>query len=670
MPDQMIGNNRLRLTLVEEPGRVFIRSAEVNTPDGWRVICQGNEGQVFATSLGSDNAQEAQATRDAAGGWVVRLSGAGQGWSATELIELGPEQCWLRRVQTYRFDQTGKVAVFPGIAVAAAQTRYTFPLWAHQRPLAETGAYRADAWWALPFPFHVWSRDAWVAFFGVEPARAPGTLDFLPADAQGIAQLRVYYPHTTAQRENMAEAFYKAPLQPGQTEVRAGEPVVLAQVLGATSLEPGQDPLFEAERRTAVFLLAPREPADLERVADGIAAYYPRCQLWEPDALGPGQGWFLNMWVYTHSGEAQRKGPGGGYFDLGWGEGIAAEFCAGVVAHWQRTGDTGLLAYVDEMTRNMPRFRRDQGAVSPYYDRSDGQRFGDFGLGDRVWTHSAGHLGLYLAQLCLDAPEYPNPAARAQWLQVARDLGDFYLHLQGEDGDLPDIIDGKNRELNHGKRVTARLVVCGLWVALGDLCGHGRYREAALRLAQAGRREIEEGLFFYGTMIDAMQAGVEVSDGESAYYILEGLSRLCEAEAQEWLACLCRQVAGFAFSWTYFYDLPYGHQGITRGGQVCRMPDFPLIYPIGPAKAVDPLLRLAAATGDGFYRQMAGEMVQFIARYQWDDPSKPWHGGMIHALDQHSGKHWGPDRAGQVDTGMATGNSLAALERWLRQQGA
>jgi hypothetical protein len=481
----------------------------------------------------------------------------------------------------------------------------------------------------------------------------------------------VYYPYTTAQRQDMAAAFYKLPLEPQDTEVRAGQEVVLAQVLGARPLAAGEDALFEMERLAAGVLLAePRPPAALERVAEGIAAFYPGCQLWEPDALGPGRGWFLNMWVYTQSGRPQRQGPGGGYFDLGWGEGIAAEFFAGAVAHWRRTGGTGLLRYVDEMSRSLSLFRRDQGEVSPYYDRSDGSRFGDFGLGDRVWTHSAGHLGLYLAQLCLDAPDYPSPPTRARWLQVARDLGDFYLQLQGADGDLPDLIDAQNRELNPGRRVTARLVVCGLWAVLGRLSGETRYREAALRLARAGREEIESGVFFYGTMIDALQAGVEVSDGESAYYILEGLSRLCEEEGQAWIAGLCRQAAGFAFSWTYFYDVPNGHRGVTRGGQVCRMPDFPLVYPIGPAKAVDPLLRLAAATGDPFYRQMAGEMVQFIARYQWDDPAKPWHGGMIHALDQHSGKHWGPDRAGQVDTGMATGNSLAALERWLREEGA
>jgi hypothetical protein len=38
---------------------------------------------------------------------------------------------------------------------------------------------------------------------------------------------------------------------------------------------------------------------------------------------------------------------------------------------------------------------------------------------------------------------------------------------------------------------------------------------------------------------------------------------------------------------------------------------------------------------------------------------------MLHALGQYCGRHWGPELAGQVDTGMATGNSLAAIEAWL-----
>ena len=38
---------------------------------------------------------------------------------------------------------------------------------------------------------------------------------------------------------------------------------------------------------------------------------------------------------------------------------------------------------------------------------------------------------------------------------------------------------------------------------------------------------------------------------------------------------------------------------------------------------------------------------------------------MIHDLGQYCGKHWVPARAGQVDTGVTTGNSFAAIEAWL-----
>ena len=371
------------------------------------------------------------------------------------------------------------------------------------------------------------------------------------------------------------------------------------------------------------------------------------------------------MWVYTQSGEPQRKGPGGGYFDLGWGEGIAAEMFTGVVRHSQRTGRTDLLYYVDEMSRNIPLFKRGTDAAAPYFDRSNGQKFGDFFLDNRVWTHSAGHLALHLANLYLIAPNYPNQKTRQIWLDTARSIGDFYVMQQTESGDLPDILDANDHEINIRRRVTARLAVCGLWVALAQIMGDKSYIGRALRLAHAAAPEIQDFVFFYGTMIDALHTDVDMSDGESAYYILEGLSRLYEATPEPWILSLCQKVAAFAFCWTYFYNVPTAHHGITRGGQVCRMPDFPLVYPIGPSKAIDPLLRLSAATGDPFYKSMAGEMINFIASYQWDDPSKPWHGGMIHAIEQHTGKHWGPDKCGQVDTGMATGNSLAALELWL-----
>lgn len=662
---QLFTNNFLRLLVNDETGSIFIHSVEVATTSGWQIISSGNKGQMFSTSLGAVNAQTLDAKQADNGDWTLTLQGRGVGWSATEIITLDAASSWLQRTQTYQFEQKTQVAIHPGMCVEASKSLlYTFPLRTHEQPLSECKAYRADAWWALPFPFHVWHTDQWVAFYGVDTTQSGGTLDFLPEG--DLAWMRVYLPQTTAQREDMSDAIYKWPLQPQDMEVAAGKTITLTQILGAKKLDPGEEALFEAERIVADILLAePWPEANFEKIADGIANYYHRCQLWEADAFGVGRGWFLNMWVYTQSGEPQRKGPGGGYFDLGWGEGIAAEMFTGVVRHWQRTERTDLMPYIDEMSRSIPLFRRGTGDAIPYFDRSDGQKFGDFFVENRVWTHSAGHLALYLANLYAIAPDYPNQETRQIWLDAARSIGDFYVTQQAENGDLPDILDENNQEVNVRKRVTARLAVCGLWALLAKITGDSSYIERALRLARAAEPEIQDFVFFYGTMIDALKTEIDVSDGESAYYILEGLSYLYEAAPEDWLLALCQKVAAFAFAWTYFYNVPAAHHGITRGGQVCRMPDFPLVYPIGPSKAIDPLLRLSATTGDPFYKRMAYEMVNFIASYQWDDPTKPWHGGMIHAIEQHTGKHWGPDKRGQVDTGMATGNSLAALELWL-----
>jgi hypothetical protein len=670
MNQQIFSNQALRLIIHDETGNLFFQSVEVYTPSGWQVISTGNEGQVFSTTLGSANALTLKADQSTDGSWTVILDGQGEGWSAREVITLETHACWLRRVQTYHFHQSAQVAVHPGLQVHATdKLRYTFPLWVHEKPLADCSAYRADAWWALPFPFHTWHSDSWVAFYGIDTNQSGGTLDFLACDQQRNAWMRVYLPQTTAQREDMESAWYQWPLQPVAMAVQSGESVTLTQIIGAKELAVGEEPLLEAERAVAdILLISPWPETNLEHIAEGIADYYPRCQLWEPDALGPGRGWFLNMWVYTQSGDPQRKGPGGGYFDLGWGEGIAAELFTGIVRHWQRTQRSDLLPYVDEMTRSIPLFKRGTDTNALYFDRSDGQKFGDFFLGNRVWTHSAGHMGLYLAELYRATPNYPQPPTRQIWLDTARSIGDFYAEHQSSNGDLPDILDEHNQDANTRRRITGRLSVCGLWATLAHITENKMYLQRALDLARAAAPEIRDFAFFYGTMIDSLGTNVDVSDGESAYYILEGLSRLYEAAPQAWILELCQKVAAFAFCWTYFYNVPTAHDGITRGGQVCRMPDFPLVYPIGPAKAIDPLLRLHTATGDAFYKRMAQEMIHFIASYQWNDLTKPWHGGMIHAIEQHTGKHWGPAKGGQVDTGMATGNSLASIELWLRQK--
>jgi hypothetical protein len=362
-----------------------------------------------------------------------------------------------------------------------------------------------------------------------------------------------------------------------------------------------------------------------------------------------------------------------GYFDLGWGEGIAVETMLGAVRHWRRTGDACLLPFVDTMTRSIERFRRAPGDDQPYFDRSDGQRFGDFLMdhvpGQRIWTHSLGHTGSQLLQIWQAAPEYPRTAVRAEWLAAASSMARFLARKQQANGDLQDGFDEHDREVNHKpRRIAARAVVCGLWARLAQITGDQTWVERALRLALAVAPEIRR-YEYCNQMLDGIASPTaEFVDGEAAYYVLEGLVPLYGACRDGTVLALCRKAAAFGIGWTYFYDLPQAHRGVARGGQCCRMPDFPLLYPIGPAKAMGPLLELHALTDDGLFATMARETAAFLGNWQMNAPGKPWHGGMVHALGQYCGKHWGPGLEGQVDTGMATGNSLAALELWLARE--
>jgi hypothetical protein len=419
----------------------------------------------------------------------------------------------------------------------------------------------------------------------------------------------------------------------------------------------------------AELLAAPPPRADFAAVIAGLVGFYKHCELWEPDALGTGRGWFSNMWVHTQAGTARKRGEMSGYYDFGWGEGIAVEMMLGAVRYWQRTGDKSLLPYVNEMTRSFELFKRAPGGAQPYFDRSDGNRFGDFLMdlvpGRRIWTHSLGHTGSQLLQMFQAAPNYPDAAARREWLAAATCMARFLATHQQADGDLQDIFDDNDAEVNRKPhRITARAVVCGLWVRLGQVTGEREWTDRAMRLAHAVAPAIDR-YEYYNQMLDGVITPTEFVDGEAAYYVLEGLVPLAAATHDPGVVALCRKAAAFGFAWTYCYDLPRAHNGIARGDQCCRMGDFPLLYPIGPAKAMTPLLELHTLTGDAFFLRMAAEAAAFLSQWQMHAPGKPWDGGMIHALGQYCGKHWGPALEGQVDTGMATGNSLAALEAWL-----
>ncbi len=76
-------------------------------------------------------------------------------------------------------------------------------------------------------------------------------------------------------------------------------------------------------------------------------------------------------------------------------------------------------------------------------------------------------------------------------------------------------------------------------------------------------------------------------------------------------------------------------------------------------------MRLSELSGDPLYAQMAGEMTSYIANSQKHCPGKPWNGALVHAFSQNSGKYW---CNGIVDTGMSSGNGLAAIEAWLAHE--
>ena len=634
----------------------------------WRQII-GDGGFIFSTSQECENGHDLliSSNKDE----ILCVTHASTpSWHAVQTLKLHPFLAQVHRTQTWHFTSDWEGAIHPGwsIPIINSSSRYTFPLQTHETPLTELKPLRADVNWALPFPFHILHTDSYILLAGPLRTVSPGTIDLIPDHNLGQILLRTYYPDQTQQPVDFSGIINK----PETAVFRAGSELTIEDILWFQHIHPNEDPLLEAVRMGASLLL--NQPLvntpDIHRVTERIVDFYHHCDLWEPDAFGTGKGWFLNMWIYTEGGVPQKYGPAAGFFDMGWGEGIMSEFFVAAVRYWKRTGRQDLLPYLKNMSASLYLFRRPSDPVNSaaYYDRSDGSRFMDFCQRPYIWLSSLGHTGNQLLTAFLESGEdFPDQDSRTQWLLTARSIASFCAHLQTPDGDLPDVIDENNHEVNPKSRIPARVVIAGLWVNLANLTGDKEWLLRAQKLARYVSSEIM-ACDFTNQMQDALDfAQADIYDGEAAYYALEGLVPLAETSNDPKITALCRRAAAFGFLWTYFYNVPKAYRGIARGGQCCRSNDYPLVYPIGPAKAIEPVLRLWRLTGDILYHQMAHEMAVFIANYQIDAPGKPWDGGIVHASEQYSGLLWGPDKLGQVDSGMATGNSLAALEYWLRE---
>ncbi|NJD01070.1 MAG: hypothetical protein FIA99_00370 [Ruminiclostridium sp.] len=653
----------------------YTKNVEFWSGKEWSTIFEGIEGQEFCTSFNNSGAQECEIIPDE-GGKKLKLSTRNKIWEAEEEITINSSESIVTRRQKYRFLSPCEGYINPGYMVRSDNTlRYTYPLQVYDKPMKGLPVMRCDSAWAVPVPCHILSTGQWVAVYGIDRNAGAGTLDFQPLNNDGCVRLGIFYPDTVEQNKSIV--INPANRKPNRYEFSVGQEIELVEFISVKQLGSGEIPLFEAEKLAAELLLKEPFPRmDWVDCADRIASFYNKGGLWEPDAFEQGRGWFRNMWVYT-TGKTPEKNP---YFDLGWGEGYGVLTMNALALNWKRTGNPKLLTYLDEMTKNMDYFKCSHEEAGMYYDRynhpgvktlldAEAQGGTDFLGFKRIWSHCLGNIGYQLLNLYRTVKDYPNMEISHKWLDTGMAIGEFFARHQKDNGDVQDGFDENNGETNRKRyRIPARAVVCGLWTIMAEVSGDVSYLQRARKLAGIVSEEIER-FDFYGQMLDThfKDSDANIWDAENACYALLGLTELYIATADEKVNQLCKISAAYICSWIYYYNLPNGYNGWTRGGTTCRMPDYPLLYVGAGALAFIPLVRLAEKTGELFYRQMAEEILGCIAKYQWRCPDKLWDGGIVHALDQNSGAHWGPEKLGQVDSGMTTGMGLAALEYWIER---
>ena len=659
----------LQLALKRSAKGWFVDTVQTLVGGRWRVALRGIDGKEFASGTGGTNAHAASWVEEPDGTVIVSLEGETDEWEAHSTIEIRPVENEITRSQVYRPKRTLRTRFGSAFTVPEDEdVAYTYPLRVFGKALPiEPLQATADVAWALPLPFHLLAFDEFVCSYGIDRTRTRGTLTL---DSTGNeTRIGVQLPDRTTQPQDSDPtgiALLQRVQDPTDAEFSANSSVELTELIRFAEVTQS-DPFLTALEAVAGGLGTPVVPADAPEVADGIVRFLLEGELWDENALAPGRGWYRNMWVRVTGDAPSSRSDGAGNFDFGWGEGIATETIVGVLRHWRRTGSTALHEHVDEISRNISLFRRGTSHPASYYDRFDGTRFCDFMHQNWVWTHSLAHNGLELIDAYRENPDYPKTRTRQRWLETACEIAAYLASRQRDDGDLADIFIEDEVEYDLAtSRIVARASACGLFTKLHleEAPGSDDYRLRALALAKRLAPEVE-GYEFNNNMLDAVGSPVAIPDGESTAYVLEGLVPLYEATGDSAVLRLCEAAVAVASWWTYTYDLSTAYRGRTRGAQCCRMPDYPLAFAGGTAKNVTPLLDLWRLTGRDIYRTMAREMTAFVCANRIQAKGKPWDGGLVHASDQHLGCWWGPDRQGQVDSGMTTGKGLAAIESWL-----
>jgi len=693
MQDNRLGieleNERLRVHILEcKSGTIsswFIDEIQYRTNNEWIHLLSGKRGNEFSSSIFNMDAQTCELSSDMK--QEVKLTCENEWWSAVRMVEMNPETGMWKRKTMFRVKKAFSGSFHSDFLVENPEAfRYTYPLQVYDIPLLEVPFIKCDPAWAVPLPCHILSNNEVVIIYGIERNESVGTIYVQPAKQDKQIRLGVSYPEMAGNGTTSDGVYDQSCL--GEEKYDVGQEIEINEFIGMSLLQSGEVSLLVAEKMAACVLLdKSTSKSDRFESANALAQFFHHSQLWQSDAFNGYGGWFRNMWVYIMT-DKPRLDP---YFDLGWGEGYGVMTMQGLARTWKRTGDVKMKAYLDEMTNHIDCFRRRPDETGVYFDRF--HQTGDLSITGksvsggadflgykRIWSHSLGNIGYQLLDLYRTLPDYPDRLISEKWLSTGIEIGKFFAGQQKENGDIQDGFDEENKEVNQkGHRIPARAIVCGLWSQIFTITGEGDYLERAMRLAEFVSDDIEK-YSFYNQMIDThiistydgqaldtklYNVFTDFLDGENASYALVGLTELFLVTHDDKAKRLCQISAAFLFSWVYYYNLPNGYHGWTRGGTTCRMTDYPLLYTGAGALAYISLCRLSANLQDPFYYKMAEEILSCIAKYQWNDVGKPWNGGIVHALDQRDGTHWGPDKLGQVDSGMTSGMGLADLEYWI-----
>jgi hypothetical protein len=225
--------------------------------------------------------------------------------------------------------------------------------------------------------------------------------------------------------------------------------------------------------------------------------------------------------------------------------------------------------------------------------------------------------GLFWAEQLLDvAAKAPDGGEARQMRREAalKRCADALCTVFDRCGELPQYVDrvaGESRIAGSTSAAVAPAALVRMYARFGER----KYLDYAARIAdQMCRDYLSRGLSFGGPG-DAADA----CDSESVYALLESCVSLAEhhPERDRWIA-RAREAAHLLSTWVvpYSYEFPadseYGRRGVNTVGSVIANLQNRHAAPGFCTASGDALIRLAALTGDGAYREMYDDVVSFF----------------------------------------------------------